>query len=95
MFYVDGERGKTMDKVNVCNKCQLERINNRSEGCFVGINSGDCEFVYFLAVRYRDMPSGRIYQYSYKRINHLKVKLRRLQAIENENVPENVYDIIK
>ena len=41
------------------------------------------------------MPSGRVCQYSYKRINHLKVRLRRLQAVESENVPEKVYDIIK
>ena len=60
MFYFDGEKDKTIDKVNFCNKCQLERINNRSEGCFVCINYGDCEFVFFPAVNYRDMPSGRI-----------------------------------
>ena len=42
------------------------------------------------------MPSNRrIFQYSYKRINHLKVRLRRFQAVESENVPEEVYDIIK
>ena len=41
------------------------------------------------------MPSGRICQYSYKRINHLKVRLRRFQAVESENVPEKVYDNIK
>ena len=41
------------------------------------------------------MSSGRICQYSYKRINHLKVSLRRFQAVESENVPETVYDIIK
>ena len=41
------------------------------------------------------MPSWRICQYSYKRINHLKVRLRRFQAVESENVPEKVYDIIK
>ena len=41
------------------------------------------------------MPSGRICQYSYKRINHLKVRLRRCQAVESENVPEKLYDIIK
>ena len=34
-------------------------------------------------------------QYSYKRIHHLKVRLRRFQAVESENVPEKVYDIIK
>ena len=28
MFYFDGEKEKTIDKVNFCNKCQLERINN-------------------------------------------------------------------
>ena len=52
-------------------------------------------FVFFSAVNYRDMPSGRICQYSYKRINHLKVRLRRFQAVESENLPEKVYDIIK
>ena len=41
------------------------------------------------------MPSGRVCQYSYKRINLLKVRLRRFQAAESENVPEKVYDIIK
>ena len=41
------------------------------------------------------MPSGRICQYSYKRINHLKVRLRRFQAVESENVPEKVYNTIK
>ena len=83
-----------MDKVNFCNNCQLERINNRAEGCYVCMNCGECEFC-FPIVNYRDMPSGRIGQYSYKRINHLKVRLRRFQAVECEHVPEKVYDIIK
>ena len=34
MFYFDGEKEKTMDKVNFCNKCQLDRINNRAEVSF-------------------------------------------------------------
>ena len=50
---------------------------------------------FFPAVNSRDMPSGRICQYSYKRINHLKVRLKRFQAAESENVPEKVYDIVK
>ena len=95
MFYFDGEKEKTMDNVNFCNKCQLERINNRAEASCVYINCGDCEFVFFQAVKYRDMPNGRICQYSYKRINHLKVRLRRFQGVENENMSEKVYDIIK
>ena len=41
MLYFPGEKEKTLkyaskilsDKVNFCNKCQLERINNRAEGC--------------------------------------------------------------
>ena len=44
---------------------------------------------------FRDIPSGRIRQYSFKRINHLKVRLRRFQAVESGNVPEKVHDIIK
>ena len=68
-----------MDKVNFCNKCQIERINNGSEGCFVCIKCGDCEFCLFSAVKFRDMLSGRICQYSYERINHLKVRLGRFK----------------
>ena len=83
-----------MGKVNFCNKCQLERINNRAEASYVCINYGDCEIVFFPTVNYRDMPSERICQYSYKRY-HLKVRLRRFQALESANVSEKVYDIIK
>ena len=35
------------DKVNFCNKCQLEKINNPAEGCYVCINCGECEFCCF------------------------------------------------
>ena len=34
------------DKANWCNKCQLERINNRAEGCYVCTNCGECEFFF-------------------------------------------------
>ena len=54
MFYFDGGKEKTMDKVNFCKKCQLERINNRVER----IKCGDCELCLFPAVTYRDMKSG-------------------------------------
>ena len=37
MFYFDGEKEKTMDEVNFCNKCQLERKNNRAEASYVCI----------------------------------------------------------
>ena len=87
--------GKKRESKFLQQKCRLERINNRAEGCFVCINYGDCEFCLFPAVNYRDMPSGRIYQYSYKRINHLKRRLRRFQAVESENVTEKLYDIIR
>ena len=37
MIYFDGEKEKAskilMDKLIFCNKCQLERINNRAERC--------------------------------------------------------------
>ena len=47
MFYFDGEKEEAskilMDKVNYCNKCQLERINNRAEASYVCISCGDCD----------------------------------------------------
>ena len=90
MFYFDWKKEKTMDKVNFCNKCQLERINNRAEGCFVFINCGGCEMFCFPTVNYRDIQSGRICQYSYKRINHLKVRLGRFQAVGRECARKSV-----
>ena len=95
MFYFVREKEKTIDVVNFCNKCQLERTNNRAEASYICLNCGDCEFVFFPAVNFRDMPCSRVCQYSYKRLNHLKVRLRRFQAVASENVPEKVYDIIK
>ena len=47
MFYFDGEKEKTMDKVKFCNKCLLERINNRTEASYICINCGDCESAFF------------------------------------------------
>ena len=50
MFYLIGKKEKTskilMDKVNSCNKCQLERINNRAEASYVCNNCADCEFFF-------------------------------------------------
>ena len=52
MFYFDEEKDKTskilMDKVNFCNKSQLERINNRAKASYVCINCDDFEFCFFL-----------------------------------------------
>ena len=99
MFYFDGGKEKAskilIDKVIFCNKCQLERINNRAEVSYVCINCGDYEFFFFLQLIIEIFKCGRMCQYSYKRINHLKVRLRRFQAVEIENVPVKVYDIIK
>ena len=55
MLYFPGENEKTLkhaskilsDKINFCNKCQLERINNRAEGCYVCTNCGECEGFFF------------------------------------------------
>ena len=95
-----GEKEKTskilMNKVNFCNKCQLERINNRAEASYVCINCGDLSFFFFFFFFLQFIIEiCQVRQYSYKRTNHLKVRLRRFQAVESENVPENVYDIIK
>ena len=89
-YFTTRKRQIFLDKVNFCNKCLLERITNRAEGCYVCTNCGECEFCFvFPAI------NGRITQYSYKAINHLKVRLRRFQAVESKNVPEKVYDVIK
>ena len=105
MFFYPGKKEKAFkyvpkilkDKANWCDKCQLDKINNQSEGCYVCTNSGECDFVMFppTIANYRDLPSGRIRKHSYKNINHLNMRLRQFQAIEGETVPKNVYDIIK
>ena len=51
-YFTTRKRKIFLDKVNFCNKSQLERINNRAEGCYVCTNCGECEFVccFFLFV---------------------------------------------
>ena len=76
MLYFPGEKEKKLkyaskilsDKVNFCNEYQLERTNNRVEGCYVCTNCSECELCFFSVANYRDMPSGRIRQYSYESI---------------------------
>ena len=63
-YFTTRKRKIFLDKKHFCNKCQLERLNNRTEGCYVFTNCGECEFV-FPAVNYRDIPSRRIKKYSY------------------------------
>ena len=46
-YFTTRKRKIFLDKVNFCNKCQLERINNRAEGCYVCTNCGECEFFFF------------------------------------------------
>ena len=50
IFYFDGEKEKPskilMDKLNFCNKCQLERINNRAEASYVCMKCGGCDFFF-------------------------------------------------
>ena len=53
MFYFDGENEKTMDKVNFCNKCQIERMNNRLEASYISAT----EYPYASVV----IPSSRMY----------------------------------
>ena len=77
IMFFPGEKEKVLkhaskilkDKANRCNKCQLEKVNNQSEGCYVCTSCGECDFVMFppTIASYRDMPSGRIRKYSYKK----------------------------
>ena len=34
-YFTTRKRKIFLDTVNVCNRCQLERITNRAEGCYV------------------------------------------------------------
>ena len=53
MFYYDEEKEKTMDKVNFCNTCQLERMNNRLEASYV--SATECPYANVV------IPSFRMY----------------------------------
>ena len=68
-YFTISKRKIFLDKANFCSKCQLKRINNQAEGCYACTNCDECEF--FSAV------NGRIRKYSYKKVNHLKARLRQ------------------
>ena len=71
--FVFGEKRKALkhaskklkDKANWCNKCQLEKVNNQSEGFYVCTNYGSVILLCFPL----QLPIIEIYQvgeYSYK-----------------------------
>ena len=55
MFFSPGKKEKALkhaskilkDKANWCNKCQLEKVNNQSEGYYICTKYGECDFVMF------------------------------------------------
>ena len=45
-YFITRNRKILSDKANFCNKCQLERIYNRTEGSYVCMKFGECEFFF-------------------------------------------------
>ena len=80
----------TLD-INCCN-CNVSRIHNESEGCYVCPNCGETE--YTLTSQYSS-------KHHYKKVNHytrvtyLIELLNKLQSIESKHVPDHIIELIK
>lgn len=68
----------------ICNTCQVKKQINQSEGLLICPNCMDSEHLVIHADKpcYNDSPCDNIY-FSYKRINHFKEKLNKVQQKYN------------
>lgn len=81
--------------IDICTKCNVEKILYLSEGKIVCKTCGDESFILVDSDKpsYKDPPREVTY-FSYKRINHFNECLAQFQAKETTDIPQEVYDKI-
>lgn len=88
-------RKTKIDRLNVCDKCDGEKVVVPSDGCHVCQECGDVEIILISTEKpkYKE-PTQDTGTYAYKRINHLAELLSQIQAKGLINIPAKVYDNI-
>ena len=82
--------------VKNCKKCETEMLAIPSEGSFICQKCGTREYV----IMESEIPShtdslNEKPKYPYKKINHLAEKLNQYQSKETNNVPPEIFDIMR
>lgn len=78
--------------INMCSKCNIEKVLIPSEGLYTCTNCGEVEYVIIES----EVPSHKDAinekpKYPYKKINHLIEKLNQFQSKESNNIPDCVF----
>jgi hypothetical protein len=83
------------ESIDICTKCNIEKILYLSEGKVICKNCGDETEILIDSDKpsYKDPPREVTY-FSYKRINHFNECLAQFQAKETTDIPQEVYDKI-
>lgn len=81
--------------VELCNKCQINKIVYMSEGKQICPQCGEESFILIESDKpsYKDPPREITY-FSYKRINHFNEWLEQFQAKETTDIPKDIYEKI-
>jgi hypothetical protein len=81
--------------VELCNKCQINKIVYMSEGIQICPQCGEESFILIESDKpsYKDPPREITY-FSYKRINHFNEWLEQFQAKETTDIPKDIYEKI-
>lgn len=88
------ERKVKSDKVIMCQICNIEKVLNTVEGCYICAKCGDIEYkIMENETVNKDVVTEKT-KYPYKKINHLKEKLNQFQSKENISVPDYIILVI-
>ena len=86
-----------VNKFNIkwCNSCDIEKLLIQSEGYYVCSNCGETEnTIIDTEVPNKDINNDK-QKYPYKKLNHLKEKLKKFKAKETIDIPEKIFDAIE
>lgn len=83
------DKHTSRDRLKLCNKCNVEKILYTSNGLYTCPSCGDAEYVII-------DEDNQIKDFSaYKKINHFKTWLNKIQAKEPIEIPDNYLDQIR
>jgi hypothetical protein len=96
-FKLEGKLSSTSKslEMDVCYKCNIEKIIHMSQGKLICPSCGDEDFILIDSDKpsYKEPPREICY-FAYKRINHFNEWLAQFQAKESTDIPTEIYDAI-
>ena len=90
------DKKKNTSKIKKCEKCNIEKTLNYTEGIYFCPGCAEVELVIFDSEKpnYKEAVADTKPGYPYKRLNHLNEWLAQFQAKESIDIPDEIYNNI-